>query len=117
MDPRTKLVQSIKKDAVLSGVIEETKYFITMLLKKSKDNKSQNQVAATLKKVARQIQEECPYAFPVLNLFTRILILLNTCEEDHDPNKSKLLSLLSCLDSGSTSNTDSKNSNTRTGEY
>lgn len=98
MDPREKIIRLVKTKADMSQIVPETVRLLRLTLQSVKNPESCERAIQIIKKLARKIQEECPLAFPIFNLITRLLTIFNCSEKDKTSNAPKLLKLLSFLE-------------------
>ena len=111
MDPREKIIRLVKTKAEMSKIVPETIRLLRLTLQSVKTPESCDRAIQIIKKLARKIQEECPLAFPIFNMITRLLSIFNCREKDKTSNAPKLLKLLSFLEQNDTTETKSQSEN------
>lgn len=108
MDPIKKIIAMAKKDQQLTGVISETVEILQKVLSKVEDRKSFDNLVSFLKRMAKTIREECPLAFPVFNIITRVLSNLYCDESNEEQQIPRLIKLLSNVEENASENKDGK---------
>ena len=98
MDPIEKIICIAKENQELTPVISDTVKILRMTLSKVRDKKSFEDLINVLKTMAKRIREECPVAFPVLNIINQILSKLCSEVSDEEQQQPRMLELLSMVD-------------------